>query len=125
MENANATGPTGVLFWIAGVVALVWNGLGCINFVQQMSPAGLATLPPEYQAFIETRPKWALIGFAVSVIAGLIGAVLLLMGSSKSVLAFVLSGVGAIVATFSTLSTGITFFIIGGAISIVLAAVFA
>lgn len=125
MEIAKVNGLTKVLFWIVGVVALVWNGLGCVNLIQQMSPAGLANFPPEYQAFIEMRPTWALIAFAVSVVAGLIGAILLLLRSKMSVPAFILSGIGALVATFPTLGTGITSVIIGSAMSIFLAAVFA
>jgi hypothetical protein len=123
--NTKTNGPIGVLFWIVGVVALIWNGLGCMNFVQQMSPSGLATLPPEYQNYIEMRPAWAFVAFAVSVVAGIIGAILMLMRSKASVPAFVLSGVGALVVTLSTLSSGITSIIIGSAMSVVFAAAFA
>jgi hypothetical protein len=125
MENAKTNGPIGVLFWIVGVVALIWNGLGCMNFVQQMSTSGLSTLPPEYQAYIEVRPTWAFVAFAVSVVAGIVGAILMLMRSKASVSAFALSGVGALVATLSTLSSGITSVIIGSAMSVAFAAAFA
>lgn len=80
-ENAKTNDQIGLLFWIVGVIALIWNGLGCMNFVQQMSPSGLSTLPPEYQAYIETRPTWAFVSFAVSVVAGLMGAILMLIRS--------------------------------------------
>ena len=125
METVSEKRPVGVLFWIVGVVALLWNGMGVINLVQQMSPAGLATLPPEYQAFIETRPVWAFVGFAVSVIAGVIGAVLMFMRSRMAVSAFILSGIGALLATIPALGGGIMSVIIGSALSIVLAVVFA
>lgn len=71
MEKAKINDPIGVLFWIVGVVALIWNGLRCMNFVQQMSLSGLSTLPPEYQTYIEARPPWAFVSFAVSIVAGL------------------------------------------------------
>ena len=110
-----------VVFWIVALVALVWNGLGCMNLVQQMSEAGIASLPPEYQDFIATRPSWAFIGFAVSVIAGLAGAVLLIIRSERAVMAFGLSCIGAIVATLPTLGSGITSVVIGSGLSVVLA----
>lgn len=117
--------PVGVLFWIVGIVALFWNAMGCINLAQQLSPEGYATLPPEYLSFLEVRPTWALIGFAVSVIAGVIGAVLFLLRQRISFHAFVASGLGALVATLPALGTGITSLIVGSAMSVVLAAAFA
>ncbi|MEP3847603.1 MAG: hypothetical protein ABJM43_19840 [Paracoccaceae bacterium] len=125
MENAKINDSIGVLFWIVGVVALIWNGLGCMNFVQQMSLSGLSTLPPEYQAYIEARPTWALVSFAVSVVAGLIGAILMLLRSKASVPTFILSSVGALAVTLSTLSSGITSIIIGSAMSVAFAVIFA
>ncbi|MCK8463739.1 hypothetical protein MUY35_07740 [Aliiroseovarius sp. S1339] len=125
MGSNHAKGSTPILLWIVGIVAIVWNGLGCVNLFQQMSPEGLATLPPDYQAFVEARPTWTLIAFAVSVIAGLSGAGLLLMRSDKSVSAFVLSGVGALVATIPTLGAGMASVLVGSALFIVLAAFFA
>lgn len=125
MGNAKTNGPIGVLFWTLGVVALIWNGLGCMNFVQQMSASGLSRLPPEYQDYIEVRPNWAFVAFAVSVVAGIFGAILMLMRSKASVPTFVLSGVCALVVTLSTLSSGITSVVIGSAMSVVFAATFA
>ena len=125
MRNLKSNGPIGVLFWIVGLVALVWNGLGCINFVQQLSVSGLATLPPEYQAYIEARPTWAFVAFAVSVVAGLTGAILMLLKSRASVPAFFLSGLTALVVTLSTLNSGVISVIIGSAMSVVFAAAFA
>ena len=125
MEKASTKGPIGLLFWIVGVVALIWNGLGCMNFLQQLNPTGLSTLPPEYAAYIETRPTWAFVAFAVPVVAGLVGAILMLIKSRMSVPAFVLSGVGALVVTLSTLSSGIISVVIGSAISVVFSAALA
>ncbi|SFR44366.1 hypothetical protein [Litoreibacter janthinus] len=125
MDNDKTAGPIGVLFWIAGVVALIWNGLGCMNFIQQLSPSGLSALPPEYQAYIELRPTWALVAFAVSVGAGLVAAILMLMRFKGATPAFVLSGVGALIVTVSTLSSGVTSVIIGSTMSVVFAAAFA
>lgn len=123
--SAKLTGASKIVFWAVAIVALVWNVMGSVNFIQQLSPAGIATLPEEYQAFIEVRPTWALIGFAVSVIAGVAGAILLMMRSRLSIWAFVASAIGAVASVLPTLNSGMPSIIVGSALSIVLAAVFA
>lgn len=99
--------------------------MGCINFMQQISPAGIATLPPEYQSYIETRPTYAFIAFGVSVIAGLIGAIFMLMRRDQATVLFLASGIGAFVATIPALNAGIPSIVLGSAMSIILAAIFA
>ena len=79
MTEAGGNGGAKAGFWLVCAVAFIWNGLGCVNLIQQMSASGLETLPAEYQALIETRPVWGLLGFALSVICGLIGEVLLFL----------------------------------------------
>jgi hypothetical protein len=117
-----AVGP---VFWIVGIVALVWNGLSCVNLFQQMSSAGLATLPADYQAYIGSRPLWALLAFVVSAIGGILGAVLLLLRSRQAVPAFAVSCLGGVVSLISALGSGIATFVIGSALSAVLSAGFA
>lgn len=121
-----AEGSTGrIVLWVIGIVALIWNGLGCMNLIQQMSPAGLASLPEEYQAFVAVRPSWALAGFAVSVVAGLVGAGLLLVRSRRASPLFALSCIGALISLLPTLGFGMPSIVIGSAMSAVLAAGFA
>lgn len=115
----------GVLIWVVAIIALVWNGMGCLNLVQQMTPEGLEGLPDDYRTFIETRPSWALYGFAASVGFGVFGAVFLIMGNRLAMTCFVISLLGALVALVPTLSSGAPPIIIGTALSAVLAAIFA
>ncbi|MDB4185895.1 hypothetical protein N9755_01565 [bacterium] len=72
---STASKASKIAFWAIGIIAALWNAMGCINLVQQFSAAGVSTLLPEYQSFIETRPTYAFIAFGISVIAGLIGAI--------------------------------------------------
>lgn len=118
-----AKSPTtrGAIFWVVAIAALLWNVMGCINLAQQMTPAGIATLPPDYQTFIAERPSWALGGFAVSVIAGIIGAIALILRKRLAFGAFIASAIGALVATVPALSSGLMSIIVGSALSIVLA----
>lgn len=122
---STASKASRIAFWTIGIIALLWNAMGCINFMQQISPAGIATLPPEYQSYIETRPTYAFIAFGVSVIAGLIGAIFMLMRLSQATVLFLASGIGAFVATIPALNAGIPSIVLGSAMSIVLAASFA
>lgn len=125
MTTTNENRQFGPLFWVVAAIALLWNAMGCINLVQQMSEAGRASLPPDYQDFIATRPTWAFIAFAVSVIAGVAGAGLMMLKSHSCVAAFIVSAIGALLTTLPALSTGLTSVIIGSAMSIILAAAFA
>jgi hypothetical protein len=124
MEDTQKDSSVGRSFWVVAIVALIWNGLGTINFVQQLNEAGLSTLPPEYQVYVQTRPIWAFLAFAVSVVAGIVGAILMLIRSKISMPSFIISSLGALVVTFSTLTSGITSVIVGSALSVVLALVF-
>lgn len=112
------------LFWGVAIVALIWNAMGCINFVQQLSPAGRATLPADYQVLIENRALWATAAFALSVIAGLVGAILMLMRRSQAVMAFALSLAGAVISMAPAFQNASSSVIIGTFMTVVLTALF-
>ena len=66
-------------FWVIGAVALIWNGMGAINYGMQMNPDMLASYRESERAIIEGRPAWATAGFAFAVFGGTLGSVLLLL----------------------------------------------
>ena len=84
-------------FWVIVIVALIWNGLGVANYLSQMNPDSLASLPEPYRAVIESRPAWATGGFAVAVFGGVVGCLLLLFKKAAAFYAFVLSLIGVVV----------------------------
>ena len=90
-------------FWLIGVVALIWNVLGAINYVVQTNPDAMASYPETARAIIEDRPAWATGGFAVAVFGGALGCLLLLF--RKSITIYVLIGalLGVIVTMIHTL----------------------
>ena len=96
-------------FWAIGVVALVWNGMGVINYLMQMNPEALAAYRESERAIIEGRPTWATAGFAIAVFGGTIGAVLLLLKKSVSFYLFIASLLGVITTMTHTLGQGIEF----------------
>ena len=50
----------GILFWIVGFVALLWNAMGCLNYLAQAFDLEMATegLSVEQIAFMEALPAW-------------------------------------------------------------------
>jgi len=96
-------------FWVIGVVALLWNVLGSINFFVQMNPEMHTTYRETERLIIEGRPMWATVGFAVAVFGGALGALLLLLKKSVSYYLFSASVLGVLVTIAHTLGVGINF----------------
>lgn len=108
-DNNNSTPPVeGVhwTFWIIGLVAVIWNLLGCLNFYMQMNADSLVKMPEAHRAIAESRPMWATAGFALSVFAGVLGGLLLLLRKSLAHYAFIASLMGTIVTMFHALIMG-------------------
>jgi hypothetical protein len=89
-------------FWVIGVVALIWNVMGGINFFMQMDPNVLATYPDSHRAIVEGRPLWATAGFAISVFGGALGGVLLLLRKPAAYHLFIASLLGTVVTMIHT-----------------------
>lgn len=89
-------------FWAIGVVALIWNGLGGVNFFVQMNADAVAAMPETHRSIIEGRPAWATGGFAIAVFGGALGGLLLLLRKSAAPYLFIASLLGVIVTTIHT-----------------------
>ena len=87
------------MFWAVAVVGLLWNLIGCWNYIVQSNPEAVAQMPDIYRLIVENRPAWATAGFAVSVFAGAVGAILMLLGRKIATGLFALSLLGSL-ATF-------------------------
>ncbi len=96
-------------FWLIGVIALVWNVGGVINFFAQMNPDMLDAYRESERAIIEGRPLWATAAFAIAVFGGALGCLLLLLRKSVATYAFIASLLGVIVTMVHTLGADIEF----------------
>ena len=96
-------------FWLIGVVTLVWNVGGVINFLVQMNPEMLDAFRESERAIIEGRPAWATAAFAIAVFGGALGCLLLLFKKSVATYAFIASLLGVIVTMIHTLGVDIEF----------------
>ncbi len=97
---AQAGGIRTWMIWVVGLVALIWHGLGCLNFVMQLNPEALLQMPESHRAIAEQRPFWATAAFGLSVFTGVSGALLLLLRRRSAFSLFVISLIGAVIATF-------------------------
>ena len=84
-------------FFVIGGVGLVWNLLGIANFVFQLNPDNVASMPESHRAIIASRPVWAHAAFAVAVFGGAIGCMLLLLRRRLAFAVLALSLAGIIV----------------------------
>ena len=85
-------------FWVIGAVGLLFNLLGCINFLSQMNAEAIASMPAIYRTIAESRPAWGTAAFALAVLGGMLGCVLLLFRRSVALYVFIASLIGAVVA---------------------------
>ena len=107
--NDKSVGGVHWSFWGISIIALIWNVLGSINFFLQMNPEMVAAYRESERAIIEGRPLWATVGFAVGVLGGSLGCLLLLLRRSVAFHVFIASLIGVIVTMIHTLSQGIDF----------------
>lgn len=85
--------PT-MMFWFVGGAALLWNLLGLVTYVNMrtMTAADYAAVyTPEQIAFINSTPEWALSAFAISVTAGVLASLFLLLRKAWAVPTFIVS----------------------------------
>ena len=90
--------------WIVGLLALVWNGFGCydylmtrmrnLDYFRSMAPD---VDPNAMLAWVDAFPMYAQFGWGLGVWMGLAGSVLLLARHRWAVPAFALSLLGAVV----------------------------
>ncbi len=84
-------------FWIIGSIALLWNIMGGMAYLQQayMTEEDLAKLPVNEQALYENVPAWVTAAFALAVWGGVFGSIALLWRKkwAKQVLIISLLGV--------------------------------
>jgi hypothetical protein len=85
-------------FWIIGAIGLVFNLMGCMNFISQMNADMVSSMPEAYRAIVESRPAWGTGAFAIAVFGGALGCLLLLLRKLTAFYVFIASLVGAIAA---------------------------
>lgn len=94
-QNKNSN----TIFWIIGILALLWNIIGVAQYLIQvyMTEELIQTLPKADQEWFNNVPAWATAAFAIAVFAGLFACIGLLFKKSWSVALFTLSFIAVLV----------------------------
>ncbi len=81
--------------WIVGLLGVLWNGFGCVNYVMtaKRDEEWLANMEatPEMLAYMETIPAWAMACWAMAVFGALFGSLALLARKRVAVTLFLIS----------------------------------
>jgi hypothetical protein len=110
-------------FWAIGAVALIWNVMGCTNYLMQTNADTLSRYPEAARALVESRPAWATGAFSIAVFGGALGCLLLLFKKSAAYYLYVASLLGVIVTNIHTFTVGgSTEIWVGSLMSLVVAA---
>ncbi len=82
--------------------ALIWNLLGVFAFIMHlmMTPEMISKLPLDQQAAYSNVPLWSTIAFAVAVLGGTLGCILLLAKNAFATPTFALSLVAIFIQQF-------------------------
>ena len=97
MTNSTNKPTTG--FWIIGVLALLWNLMGVMQYLIQayMTDETLQALPEAERALYENAPAWVTGAFAIAVFGGLLGCILLLLRKKSATTLLLISMAGILV----------------------------
>ena len=87
MSEAQEATATPRHLWIVGIVALLWNLLGAMDYVmtEMRYEAYMSQFTPEQLEFFYGFPAWLVALWAIAVWGGVLGAVLLLMRKKLAV----------------------------------------
>lgn len=91
-------------YWPMVILGLLWNLMGCANYIMQTSAETVATMPQAYQAIITNRPAWATAAFAIAVFGGAVGCNLLLLRRRVAYYTLLASFAGVAVTMIHALS---------------------
>ena len=91
-----ATTPRHV--WVVGVLALLWNAMGAVDFTltQLRSEAYLKAFTPEQLAYFTSLPSWVALVWGLGTWGGFLGAVTLLLRRRCSLKLFTVSLAGMV-----------------------------
>jgi len=88
-----------IWYWFVAGVLTLWNAIGCFACYSQLTiaPEKLAKLPADQRDAWSAMPAFAKLAYVVAVVAGLAGAVLLLLQNALALPLSILSLAGIVV----------------------------
>ncbi|WP_242204709.1 hypothetical protein [Aestuariivivens insulae] len=104
MTNSS-TGKPPIWFWIVSILALIWNGMGAMQYVGQayMTESFKSQYSAEQLEVFTNLPAWYTAAFAFAVWGGVLGCIGLLLRKKWAKGLFLISLLGIIVQMFHNL----------------------
>ena len=111
----NSTIKPATWFWIVSALALVWNLMGVMAYLVQvtMSPEAMAALPENQRLLYQSTPSWATGAFAIAVWGGTLGCILLLLRKKLASLLLIVSLLGVLVQLYHSFFISNSFAVFG------------
>jgi len=100
MSNVFDKKPS-VLFWVLGLVFLIWNTFGCYLYVMDQTMTDAAYSAAYGEAMMAVRklyPTWSVAAYAIAVWGGLLASILYLLRKRLAVTLFIISLIAAIIS---------------------------
>ena len=96
--------------WLIGILGGLWSLMGVVSFVltQMKVEAVMSRFPPQQREYFESFPWWAVAFWAIGVLGGAIGCLLLLLKNRFAFHALLASAIGWLVTNLGGL------FLLGG-----------
>lgn len=108
-EAAETVGRRPIHLWIVGILALLWNAGGALDYLmtKTQNEAYMAGFTPEQLEYFYSFPLWATATWAIAVWAAVLGSVLLLLRQGLAAPVFLVSLLAMVLNTvYTTLSGG-------------------
>ncbi len=114
MTKANQ-GSVPIWYWAIAGIALIWNALGVMAYVMQvtMSDEAMAALPLSQQDLYSALPSIYIAAFAIAVFAGLLGSLGLALRKSWATLVFAISLIAIVLQQIYMFFLSNTFEVLG------------
>ena len=104
MDDRYTPRPVPGWFMLAAVGSVLFTGLGCTALVMHVT-ADPAKLPLDQRVLLQAEPQWILAASAFGFVAGLIGALLLVLRRKEAERALMISLAGMLVWLGGTFAT--------------------
>jgi len=96
---SNSTNKPIAFFWIASVIALIWNLMGVLAYLGQVyiTEEALTALSDPEQLYYQNIAPWATAAYALAVFGGTFGSLALLIRKQWATILFVISLIAIII----------------------------
>ena len=104
------TNKPNTMFWIIGLVAIIWNSMGIHGYIHQAYQTEYfeSQYSIEQLEIMSNQPVWVTAAFATAVFSGLLGSLFLLLRQKKAKLILTISLIAVVLQMSFTIYTGIS-----------------